>query len=80
MNMKNVETQKEHKERRAAMEKGQELITFEIKIEQCSNSSWQGTLTAEGKVMEFQSELELLLEMNRLISREDNPQDMWKNN
>lgn len=43
------------------------LKTFEVRVEQRSNSTWQGKLTTNGETVEFRSELELLFVMDRLL-------------
>ena len=50
------------------MTQSKALRTFEVHVEQCGNSTWQGKLTADGETVEFRSELELLLGMDRLLS------------
>ena len=44
--------------------------TFEIVISSCKNSTWQGTLRTGDGAVPFQSELELLLELARLLPQE----------
>lgn len=41
---------------------------LEITISSCECGTWQGTLRAGARAFPFQSELELLLTMNRLLS------------
>ena len=48
------------------MTRSKALRTFEVHVEQCGNSTWQGKLTADGETVEFRSELELLLGMDRI--------------
>lgn len=53
------------------MKKEQRQMTFEIRIDHCYNSTWQGKLTAQGQTVEFQSELELIWAMEQMIAREE---------
>jgi len=50
------------------MEKEHSQIRFEVCIEDYRNFTWQGKLTTEGRVIEFKSDLELLLTIDKLVS------------
>lgn len=41
--------------------------TFELVISSRENCTWQGTLRAEGEAVPFQSEMELLLALARIL-------------
>lgn len=49
------------------MEQKQSRITFEVRMEENGNHTWQGRLIQEGQVIAFQSELELLMSINQLL-------------
>ena len=51
---------------------------FEIVISSCENCTWQGTLRAGGEAVPFQSELELLVELARLLPPEGLAAPCWK--
>lgn len=49
------------------MEQKKSHITFEVRIEENENYTWQGRLMKEEQVITFQSELELLRAINQLL-------------
>lgn len=49
------------------MEQKKPHITFEVRIDENENYTWQGRLMKEEQVITFQSELELLRAINQLL-------------
>ena len=43
-------------------------VTFEVSIEEYNNHTWQGTVRMNGQTIPFQSDLDLLLLINRLVN------------
>lgn len=49
------------------MEQTQPPVAFEIKIESCRHSTWQGKLVLGGQAIAFGSEIDLLLAIQALL-------------
>ncbi|UWP59395.1 hypothetical protein [Ruminococcus gauvreauii] len=50
------------------MTQKQTPLTFEVRIEDCRNFTWQGKLTTEDRqIIEFRSELELLTAIEHML-------------
>lgn len=52
-------------------------ITFEVIIEERNHFTWQGHVVVEGMVIPFQSDLELLKVMGRLLEEHEEISSQW---